>query len=155
MNRKVLIEGALFLFLSCLGIVEGLRLQSQGDAQAIQGPIGPGAYVLFPSLLLMITGFVYLFRNYRKRKALNGIKEKTGRKVRVFGIILVLGLYVFLMDVCGYLLASVVFFLLEFRIVGIQSWTKIAILTGLVVAVYYIVFVEFCSMSFPRGMLFR
>jgi putative tricarboxylic transport membrane protein len=155
MRRKIVIEGALFFVIGFLGIVEGLRIGFQKDAQAIQGMVGPGAYLLFPSLLLMITGIVYFFRNFRNRKTPKGIVEASGRKVLTFGIIMVLALYIVLMDVCGYLLASVVFFILEFRILGIQSWLKILFLTGIIVAFNYIVFVEFFSMSLPRGILFR
>lgn len=82
MDRRILVEGALFFMISCLGIIEGLRLEFQKDTQTIHGPIGPGAYVLFPSVLLMITGIAYFVRNYSGKKTLNKIAEKMEGKLK-------------------------------------------------------------------------
>jgi hypothetical protein len=64
-------------------------------------------------------------------------------------------MYALLIDVAGYLVASILFFFLAFRIVGVKSWAVNIILALMITAAYYAVFVEYCSMIFPRGLLFK
>jgi putative tricarboxylic transport membrane protein len=69
-------------------------------------------------------------------------------------MVLAMALYILLIDIIGYLIATPLFFLMEFRLAGITSWRRNIILTVIVSAVYYFVFVEYCSMVFPRGIFY-
>jgi hypothetical protein len=154
MNRKISIEAAVLEVIGGAGIYEGLRLNLLPDTQSIQGAIRPGSYILIVSVFLVVTGIAYFLKHFKQKE---DVKKVLGKAVkgRGFGMLLILGIYILLIDVAGYLFASVVFFLLEFRMVGIRSLPKNVGLTAVLVGVYYVVFVHFCSMSFPGGILFR
>ncbi len=154
MNRKISIEAAVLVAIGSVGIREGMRLNLLQDTQAIYGSIRPGAYILIVSIFVMVTGIAYFLKNFKQKEAVKKFVREAA-KGRALGMLLILGIYILLIDVAGYLLASVVFFLLEFRMVGIRSWPKNIGLTAVLVGIYYVVFAHFCSMSFPSGILFR
>jgi hypothetical protein len=157
MKKIVFIEGASLLLLSLIGVAEGVRLIIQKDPQRIQEALGPGFYVLFASLALMIVGVAHLLVNYRSPPSVKkaAVGSKSEGRATMIGMIIVLVLYLFLIQAVGYLLASIVFFFMEFRMVGIKSWRKDITLTLIFTAVYYVVFIKYCDMSFPQAYLFR
>jgi hypothetical protein len=153
MNRKISIEAAVLVGIGGLGIWEGLRLNLLPDTQSIHKAIRPGSYILIVGICLVVTGISYFLKHFRQKKSAK-IAVGEAWKGRGVGMLLVLGIYTVLIGVVGYLLASVVFFLLEFRVVGIRSWAQTAGLTVVLVGIYYVVFVYLCSMSFPEGIFF-
>ncbi len=74
-------------------------------------------------------------------------------RIKMMSMVAILGIYIFTLDMVGYLAASFLFFLLEFRVVGIKSWRINAILSLGLSAIYYIVFVVLCDVMFPSGKL--
>ena len=154
MSRTLLIEGILLFFISIMGMAEGLRLIRNPDPIAATDAIGPGYYVLFVSIALMAAGLTHLIVNYRKYLCTETIAVDKEMRIRMIGVITILAIYILLIYMVGYLVASIVFFLLEFRIVGIKSWIFNVILTLSLTAVFYIVFVYYCSMVFPKGIFF-
>jgi len=63
-------------------------------------------------------------------------------------------LYIFLIRIIGYLLATIIFFFLEFRIEGNKSWPLVIVLSLVLSVLYYFIFVQWCSLVFPRGIFF-
>jgi putative tricarboxylic transport membrane protein len=156
MARTVLIEGLLLLVIGLVSMVEGLRLIIYKNPEILYDVLGPGFYVLGISILLMVTGIVYLFINYRKVPSMGKALETNKKmRIRMMNMIVVFAIYIFLIDIIGYLVATIIFFLLEFRLVGFKSWVHNVILTLIVTIVYYIVFIHYCSLTFPRGIFFR
>ncbi len=131
-------------------MVEGLRLVVYKDPYVFYDPVGPGYYVLALSVGLLIVGAVHLVVHYRK----SGVVTYTAgsREMRpLFSSIIVLVLYLLLISFTGYLVATLFFFLLQFRVTGVRSWRTNVILTLVFTAVYYVIFVRLCEMVFPRG----
>lgn len=157
MKKTVLVEGILFLVLSFVGMGEALRLilTTQKNPLVISDVLGPGLYILFPSFALMIVGAIHLIINYGKNLSMKKVALSKEMKIRVISIVAIMALYVLLIDVVGYLVATIIFFLLIFKSIGIKSWMPNVILTIVLTAVYYVVFVQYCSMAFPRGIFFR
>ncbi|TRZ51588.1 hypothetical protein D4S03_04930 [bacterium] len=153
MNRTVLIEGTFLFIISIVSIVEGIRLVIYKDPNTLFDPIGPGLYVLIISILLMVTSFTYFIGNYKKN--IDTKKDATNNEMvqRVIYMTAAFAAYIFLIYFIGYLLASIIFFLLEFRIVGIKSWPISILLALSFSAFYYVTFVYFCDMVFPRGII--
>jgi hypothetical protein len=59
--------------------------------------------------------------------------------------------YVALLDVVGYVLSTCAFLLLEFRLVGVKAWGTNVLLSVGLAASYYIVFVKYFGVAFPKG----
>jgi len=155
MNRVVLIEGILVIAFSLVTMAEGLRLIIYKDPFILYDPFGPGSYVLVLSIGMMIVGIVHLIRNLRKLPDVEKVKESREMRMQLFGSIIVLVLYIFLIQIVGYVAATLVFCLLEFRVAGISSW-RINLFAALILAgAYYVIFIELCGMLLPKGILFK
>jgi hypothetical protein len=149
-NRKTLIEAMIVVAFGLAAMVEGLRLVVYKDPYVFYDPVGPGFYVLALSVGLLIVGAVHLVVNYRKF----GVVAHTAgsREMRqLLSSIIILVLYLLLISFAGYFVATLLFFLLQFRVTGVKSWRTNVILTLLFTAVYYVIFVRLCEMVFPRG----
>ena len=155
MRKKALFEGILLLLISLLGIVEGIRLNANIDSETVVDVLGPGLYVLFLSIVLGITGIIHLAANYKKSGALKRPAASKEMRTRMIATILVLATYIFLISITGYLAATLVFFVLEFKVTGIRSWSLNIILSTILTALYYLIFIRYCNLIFPRGIFFN
>lgn len=152
--KKVSIEIIIFLFISLVSIIEGFRLITYKDPKVTYDILGPGFYVLFISFAMLIAGVAYLIISYREIHKTNMVALSKEMRIRTISMILVLVIYNFLISFVGYIIATIIFFFLEFRLVGIKSWITNVILTLILTIAYYIIFVQYCNMVFPRGILF-
>lgn len=147
---KTLIEAIIILGFSLIGIWEGFKLTIHKDPYTLYDPVGPGPYIMVISLGLTIVGFFNLILDYRKpaRK-----KEAISKEMRIkmFTTIAVCAIYIFLISILGYLFATILFFFLQFKIEKIKSWRFNLILTIVISLVFYLLFVEYLSVIFPRG----
>lgn len=154
MNPKVFIEGILVLVFSLVTMMEGLRLIIHKDPYVLYDPLGPGVYILVLSLGLMAVGIVHFIVNYRKFPGGRKVAASKEMRIQLFSSIGILALYILLVDFVGYLVASLTFFFLELRVAGVKSWRTNVILTLILTTIYYVIFVKFCDMVFPQGILF-
>ena len=153
MKSKVLLEGILLFLLAFVSLVEGLYLMGMESSQKVRDVLGPGFYLVLLSSVLVITSIVHL-ANFRKQivTAKSTMSRETG--MRVVSIMAVLSIYTFLIGTIGYLFASLIFFLMLFKVVGIKSWRTAVFATLLLTGFYYLVFVQLCNMIFPPGIIF-
>jgi putative tricarboxylic transport membrane protein len=135
-------------------MIEGLRLIIYKDPYVLYDPLGPGVYILVLSLGLLVTGIVHFISNYRKLPGGRKVAASKGMRVQLFSSIGILALYILLVSFVGYLVATLTFFFLELRVAGVRSWRTNIILTLVLSVVYYVIFVKFCDMVFPEGILF-
>ena len=152
---SVLIEGILLLMLSLVAMGEGLRLVIDKDPYTLYDPLGPGLYAIAIGFGLMVVGVVYLIGNYRTPPTMEVVPVDKKMKMRLMSTVAACVIYIALISIVGYLLATIIFFFLEFRIERIRSWTWVVILSLVLSGLYYLVFVQYCNMVFPRGILFR
>ena len=160
MKMTTWIEGITLLATGFISVGEGLRLVQKIDPDAITDVLGPGYYIFFLGLILMITGVTYFSVNYKKifykeKESLDRrTKEKTAIST-VFYMVLVLIIYLISIHIAGYLVPTLIFFFLEFRVAGVKSWKRNILLTLVVTAVFYLIFIQYCRMVFPHGLFFR
>jgi putative tricarboxylic transport membrane protein len=148
-NITVLIEGAVLLFVGAYIFVDGIRLMGlKGVGQ--MDVFGPGRYSLMLGFLLIILGPAYVVLYCRER-----LVKKYESRMQIVKTIFVLCLYLFLVNFIGYLLASMVFFLLMFRVSGFKSWPIILSLSVGISILFHLLFVSLLGMMFPSGLLFR
>ncbi len=152
-NRGIWIEGLLLVAISLVSLAESIRLVIYRDPQMMVDWLGPGYYLLVMSIGMLVTGVIHI---YHHRKEQSIAKEETSKemRVRLIGSFVACALYLILINVIGYLIATIIFFILMFRIVGIKSWAYNIVLSIVVSVAYYVVFVKGCDMIFPEGILF-
>jgi hypothetical protein len=155
MNITVLTEGALIVVVGLVGMAEGLRLIIHKDPYVLYDPLGPGLYIIAISIGLLAIGAIHLFGHSKKLSTMERVPIDRKFRIRMISTVAVCAVYIFLITIIGYLLATILFFFLEFRIEGIKSWPFTVVLSLVVSGLYYLVFVQYCSMVFPRGIFFN
>lgn len=157
--RTLFIELLLIVIVGVLSIGDGIRLILKQDLQT-HDVLGPGFYSVGLGAILVIAGLVHFLTERGKavsvkNKPLVGQSaEKKEFTKMMISMVVVMIAYILLMDLVGYLLASVVFFLLINRIVGFRSWLSNMGISVLMTAVFYLVFVSWLGIVFPRGLIF-
>jgi hypothetical protein len=153
MNRRALIEGLLFLIVGMVSVIEGFRLIAEKDPTKVPELFGPGAYVLTLGAALCLVGLLHVISHIREARP--SVKGKTDIEMRKKAIRLsaALALYLVLIYIVGYPVATPIFFSAALWIVGIQSWRSNVALALVLSGAFYLVFVVYCNMIFPRGLL--
>ena len=155
MDKTSLVEGIIVLILGGIALMESLHLVSEKDPTTVYDVVGPGYYILFLSLLLLAAGVTHLVAHVKKKGIhVEGATTDKELRMKMFGMLGMLGLYLVLINVFGYLISTVIFFVAEFRLAGVKSWLTCILMTIAVTAGYYFVFIEYCSMVFPRGIFY-
>ena len=151
-------ETSIVAILGILSVAEGIRLVNRETLQT-QDVLGPGYYSIGVGVFLLVAGLAYFFS--QRKKLIGVVKEapvdapaaNAGHNRTMFGMVAVMIAYIVLMDVAGYLLSTAIFFLAINRIAGFRSWLVNAGVSALMTAAFYLVFVEWLGIIFPRGLL--
>jgi hypothetical protein len=154
MNVRVLVEAILVLAFSLVTMIEALRLIIDKDPYVLYDPAGPGAYLLVLSLGLMAVSAVHFVANHRKSPGRGGVATSKEMRIQLLSSIGILALYILFLQFVGYVIGTLIFFFLELRVAGVKSWRANLILTLVLTISYYVIFVRFCEMVFPKGILF-
>ncbi len=159
MKRTTTIEGIILLLISLLGIREGFHLNAVKDIRTLSSLLGPGTYILLISFGLLVTAAAHVIFNATKVHPLNKAsligKNDLPASKKLIGMIGVFAGYAYCIDIFGYILPTIFFFLLEFRLAGVKSWRINILLTAGLVASFQIVFIKYCEMIFPRGIFWN
>jgi len=150
-----LVEGAVLLVFSFAGLAEGLRLVIYKDPYTVYDPLGPGLYIIAIGLGMMVLGVAHLIVHSRTSPVMQKARVDKTMRFRLISTVAACVVYILLIYIVGYLPATVLFFLLQFRIQGIRSWTRIIALSVILAGLYYLVFVQYCGMVFPVGPFFQ
>jgi hypothetical protein len=154
-RRTVFAEGILLIIISLVAMAEGLRLIIYKDPYTLYDPLGPGYYALTVGTCLLGVGIVYIIAHSKNPPPIEMVPVDKKMKIRLMSTVVACGTYIILITLVGYLLATIVFFFLEFRIEGIKSWLLVIVLSLVFSGFYYLIFIRVCNMSFPTGMIFR
>jgi putative tricarboxylic transport membrane protein len=156
--KTLLVEVLIIVVVGLLSVVEGIRLHVAESVQ-LYDVLGPGLYNVGMGSILIIIGLIYFISqrkkavNVEKQSASKESKENREYKKMMISMILVMVAYIFLMDLIGYLFASTVFFFLINRVAGFRSWLTNLGVTILMTVSFYLIFVSWMGMIFPRGVL--
>jgi hypothetical protein len=159
MKRTTVIEGCTLFVISIFGFLGGLALYINRDARTQSSVMAPGTYVLVLSVVLMVTALVYVSLSFRKASRTAGAELRETRAPWVSPIVIkvasVFAVYAYLIQLLGYALPTLLFLFVEFKLLGVTSWKHNILLTAVVAALFYIVFIKYCEMTFPHGTLFE
>ena len=150
--RTSIIEGVLIWFLILASLYEGFRLTFYKDAFTLFDAVGPGPIILALAFIMIIASFFHFIPNIRKPPRMDR-EEATSKemKIKVCSMIAVCMIYIFLISILGYLFATILFFLMAFRVEKIKSWRLNLVLTVVFALGFYLLFIEYAGMVFPRG----
>ncbi len=147
MGKDLLIATLVVVSLAILGLYEGLRLLY--IPLPFPDPVGPGGYLLFISVLLLICGIGY-FCAYRKRSATADGKRFSFRTIGESGrLLIVLALYSIAVPIIGYIVATGFFFMIGMRICGEKSWLRSIIISLLLTGGFELLFERFGGIQLP------
>lgn len=148
----------LFLIIGLVNIAESLRLTLTMRQPGIYDVVGPDHYSFIVGLALITAAIIYLFVHPRqtstgkRRESNEGTGEGSGL-VKVVGIVGILALYAILIPAIGYFLASIVFFCLILKTLGLSSWILSVILSVGMTLIYQLTFGYFLGVILPKGFL--
>lgn len=156
MAKKTLVEGIILVGLGFLSIIEGVRLAIRMRQPGFYDVVGPDRYAMGIGFLLVVAGAIYVFSQMKEKRVIKepaADKEGEEKKtlVKVVGIVGVVVLYGFLMTIIGYFLASIVFFVLVCKILGVKSWLFNIIFSVAVTVIYQLIFGNFLGVILPQG----
>lgn len=158
-KRTTIIEGCALLAIGVLGLAGGITLYLHRDARTQSSLMGPGTYVLIISAALILTAVVYAYLSLEKAARAPAIAPPQSREPWVSRIVIAVfgafAVYAYLIELFGYVVPTILFLLVEFRLLGVRSWKSNVLLTAVVAAAFYIVFVRYCEMVFPHGAFFE
>ncbi len=152
MSITLLFEMVIIFMVGSLSIVEGVRLTLHKGPQ-LYDIVGPGLYnVGIGVLLLSLGGIYFLLRSQRKHQ------EKTAEdrryRLTMMKMVGILAAYIVLINLTGYFLSTLMFFISIHRVVGFNSWRTNIVASLAASLAFYGIFVRMLNMIFPTGVLF-
>ena len=158
MRRTVTIESLALLVIGAVGLWGGLKSYIGMGAMTQSSSMKPGIYVLVLSVALIVTALAYVFFGFREYGPRDG-SEASGQPDSqanrlVFFVFAAVAAYAVLIPWIGYLPSTVLFLLVQFYLLGVAPWWRSAAFAVGVSAVFYVVFIHYGEMIFPRGSLY-
>jgi putative tricarboxylic transport membrane protein len=150
MRTKVVVEAAVLVLAGVIAVVDGLRLIVYKSSYSVEDITGPGRYLLVVGVALCTTGLAYFIRSRAEPSGSARSAEQVAKR-RLALMSGAFAVYLLLMNPAGYLLSTLVFFLLILPVFGFRSRVSIAILSVGFTATFYVIFVWLLGMIFPRG----
>jgi hypothetical protein len=151
-NSRKAIEGSIPLIIGSASILEGFRLTLYKIPGVLYDRTGPGIFGILVGVGLLAIGVVHIARDEKGPATTAGLSVMNRK---VLGIIGVCIMYVLLIYLAGYPLASLAFFVLTCRISGVSSWRSSLVIAASLTIIYFTIFVTFCNLMFPQGLIFK
>jgi hypothetical protein len=154
MKRTLIAECTALMAIAAIGLWGGIDSFLRSDARTQSSMIKPGMFVAALSVALIVTALVYGYLAWRRMRAAppaaaaSPVQAAKGAVWPVYAAIVGYGV---LIPVLGYPLATVLFLVAEFRLLGVRSWPRNVALSLVVTAAFYVLFVHYAEMIFPRG----
>jgi hypothetical protein len=159
MKKLFWTEGLVLSGIGFVALVEGIRLVKKVDPDAISDVLGPGYYIFCLGVFLAVTGLAHLLSQYGKSVPVKKeeVHQEPGFEKINWIVFYMMGtflVYILFINLFGYLGPTFFFFLFEFRLAGVKSWKRNIVVTSVVTAVFYLIFIQYCRIVFPPGLFF-
>jgi hypothetical protein len=135
------------LIIGVLGTYEGFRLTHTN--LLYNDAVGPGWYLLFMAVLLLMCSAGLLLRRILKSKAIAGEAVVALHKGAAGRAFLLLFGYTAAVSYLGYVIASLLFFTVIQRTFGERSWVRCAAIGVAITTCFYFVFSYLASVPLP------
>lgn len=157
-QSMVIAECAALLIIGMLGFTGGVNSYLSMDARMQSSTMKPGMYVCGLSIAMIIAALAYAY--YGLKQAPSGPEEQAGESrkkesgARISLVLGAVGLYAYLISLVGYLPSTLLFLMAQFRLFGVDSLWRNIVVSGVVAAMFYLVFIQYGGMVFPHASLF-
>jgi hypothetical protein len=152
---RIWVEGLVIVSLSCLGLIEAVRLIIYKDPNTLYDPLGPGWYIFIVAAGALLAGISHIIANLiHLPPRAEQDHASPAMNSRLPSTIAVAILYVILLHYLGFFISSLVFLILSFRIMGNRSWAANIVLGVAVSGICWLVFVKYSDILFPGTILF-
>ncbi len=142
------ITGIVFLLISILFIYESLQISGSAYGSAV----GPKT---FPLILGIILGLLSLRLLYETFNSKSEQKGKSNLDIKRFGIILLSAIvYVFLLEILGYVITTFIFLVVAFQVMEKGKITKTLIIAAVFAVGVYVMYVNLLGGNLPKFSLF-
>jgi len=152
-------EALSLLALTAAAVYGGAGLYLSRDVRTQSSVLAPGIYILVLAGLLFGTALLYVWLSFRRSVPASTTASPAARGAWVSPIVVKMiatfAVYAYLIELVGYLVPTLLFLLVEFRLLGVKSWRTSTVLAALVTTLFYVIFIYYCEMVFPRGSLFE
>ena len=153
--RKInLVIAGVLLFLNAVTFYEAWQIEDKAKAAGVAEVLGPGAYVAVLGVFLLVFTMVFIYQNILRHENGNQSQGLFGQSIlRPLTIVCIMAGYTSLIPFIGFLLSSVIFFVLVFGLIshyGVFRSVTLALLVGFI---FFLVFEKILSLPFPRGLL--
>lgn len=142
----------MLVLVGLLALAEGYRLGIHPEANRLHQTLRPGLYVQMLGAILVGSGAIHLWRNALAHGAMRPAGSATATR-RALLLVGALAGYALLIDRLGYLAASLPFFVAVLRVFGVTSILRIGVLSVAMTAAFYVIFIRYFGVIFPRGIL--
>jgi hypothetical protein len=133
MTFGLAVETVLTFTIGLVGTYEGYRLAQ--EPLLWKDPVGPGWFLFWVSVLIVVIGFVRIFRPG------SGASESDAGPVKItspaFKLLGVLAVYVAVVPLLGYEIASFFFFAAALKIAGVATWRNSLLIAVVVTVAFY------------------
>jgi hypothetical protein len=152
----ILLLGLAFEVFAIASLLDANRITTNLRRPGVFDLMGPDRYLMAIGVILLLLGLGLIFQGVRQLRTatptatLPVATEPVRTHLWLLGAII---LYVVLMPVAGYAIATLAFFLAAFRIMGMHRWGWTIGSAVLVTASFVLIFVWAADMPLPKGWL--
>ena len=153
---SVVLLGLSFLLFSAVSIWDGMRIAGSVRLRGTLDLIGPDRYLLGVAALLAVVGALLLVQGIltlRKAQPAAGPAADEGGGYVHFALIGILLVYAILLPIAGYLITTLAFFLVTFRVMGMSRWGVNVISSIASTALFWSAFTVLADLPLPKGLL--
>lgn len=155
----IVLLGVAFLVFGAASMWDSHRITMAERSRGVFDLIGPDYYLLTIGVLLIVMAFFLVFqgaaqmRAQRAGGAVSAGEPDAGLGWRHLWLAITLFAYVLLIPLIGYPIATFLLFFSLFTVMGVERWTTIVLSSLVLAVVFFVVFVIFADMPFPKGLL--
>lgn len=152
MMRYVLAQAGVLLLLSIAAVLQGTTIIR--DYSTTYGANLAGWYLIALGAVLGVITLIYFFRNGRQPEevfAAPTAEEQLQRKKLGWLLLLLVG-YVLVIDYLGYIVSTVLFFMIYLRFLGGYGWGRV-LWISIVFGVSFGLIFSYVGMSLPTGFI--
>jgi putative tricarboxylic transport membrane protein len=144
-NKRDVTAAILLTLIGIAVIVWAFRLQVGTLLRPLAGffPLLVGVAVIVLSLILFVQGWL----------GRGEAPKAFGRWQKPVVMLAALGIYAFLLEPLGYIPSTIFIAAVTLRILGVVSWSLIAVSSVVLSVVVYVLFTQFLGVELPAGVL--
>lgn len=109
------------------------------------------AWLIVLSVILIVKGY---FKKHKVKQNVSKLQNYRSEHIRIIIVTIILIMYVFLIDLLGYFITTILVLLLLMFYLGVRNWKVLLLVVIITVIGFYYFFEVGMKFRFPRGIIF-